>query len=98
MGKRIFSIFFYSCDLPWGHTPLKKNKGHKANGLYPLHLHKKIDCLTTTNLVNLKSNTMKNTLQKYGEFLFPTNFRKKICALFAFFNHSNAILADIIEY
>ena len=24
---------------------------------------KKIDCLTTTNLVNLKSNTMKNTLQ-----------------------------------
>ena len=59
---------------------------------------KKIDCLTTTNLVNLKSNTMKNTLQKYGEFLFPTNFRKKICAIFAFFNHSNAILADIIEY
>ena len=79
------------------HTPWK-NKGHKANGLYPLHLHKKIDCLTTTNLVNLKSNTMKNTLQKYGEFLFPTNFRKKICAIFAFFNHSNAILADIIEY
>ena len=27
-------------------------------------LIKKIDCLTTTNLVNLKSNTMKNTLQK----------------------------------
>ncbi len=26
---------------------------------------KKIDCLTTTNLVNLKSNTMKNTLQRY---------------------------------
>ena len=29
---------------------------------------KKIDCLTTTNLVNLKSNTMKNTLQMYGLF------------------------------
>ena len=29
----------------------------------PLRI-KKIDCLTTTNLVNLKSNTMKNTLQK----------------------------------
>ena len=26
---------------------------------------KKIDCLTTINLVNLKSNTMKNTPQRY---------------------------------
>ena len=25
---------------------------------------KKIDCLTTINLVNLKSNTMKNTMQR----------------------------------
>ena len=69
-----------------------KIKGHEAKCLYPLHLHKKIDCLTTTNLVNLKSNTMKNTLQKYGEFLFPTNFRIKICDEFAFFNYSSMAL------
>ena len=33
---------------------------------------KKIDCLTTINLVNLKSNTMKNTLQRYHILCYPT--------------------------
>ncbi len=31
---------------------------------------KKIDCLTTTNLDNLKSNTMKNTVQIYCFCMF----------------------------
>ena len=44
----------------------------------PLRI-KKIDCLTTTNLVNLKSNTMKNTLQMYGLFHLLYKIRHTKC-------------------
>ena len=44
----------------------------------PLRI-KKIDCLTTTNLVNLKSNTMKNTLQMYGLFHILYKIRHTKC-------------------
>ena len=40
---------------------------------------KKIDCLTTTNLVNIKSNTMKNTLQMYGLFHLLYKIRHTKC-------------------
>ena len=38
-------------------------------------LQKKEDCLPTTqSLLNLKSNTMKNTVQRYCFFPYPPNF------------------------
>ena len=52
----------------------------------PLRI-KKIDCLTTTNLVNLKSNTMKNTLQRYAVLEFYAKLlQQKRFALIIFNN------------
>ena len=36
-------------------------------------LQKKIICLTTNNLLNLKSNTMKNTMQSYEFYVIKHN-------------------------
>ena len=42
-------------------------------------VQKKIDCLTTINLVNLKSNTMKNTVQRYMFYAIQHNFQATKC-------------------
>ena len=47
---------------------------------------KKIDCLTTINLVNLKSNTMKNTPQRYEICVVQHNFQAKNCISLTLFN------------
>ena len=64
------------------------------------HLHrclhgvgtKKIDCLTTTNLINLKSNTMKNTVQIYGYLLYVSYIRTKNSTYLPKFSISKRIL------
>ena len=35
---------------------------------------KKLIVITTTNLLNLKSNTMKNTVQRYAFYVIQHNF------------------------
>ena len=47
---------------------------------------KKIDCLPTTNLLNLKSNTMKNTMQIYCFYMFYNMFSEKIILVLCYFN------------
>ena len=53
---------------------------------------KKIDCLPTTNLLNLKSNTMKNTVQIYCFYMFYNMFSEKIILILCYFNIWAAVL------
>ena len=60
---------------------------------------KKIDCLTTINLVNLKSNTMKNTPQRYEICVVQHNFQAKKRIILTLFNpNANNVFHHVNGY
>ena len=63
----------------------------------PLRI-KKIDCLTTTNLVNLKSNTMKNTMQIYRIYVIQHTFRILFFYVLTFVMYILRKMCDLLKY